>query len=330
VTVQYCMAYARMVLQSLEIPAVSQFRAGDDYGPGQSTGCSFPYCVYNIGTTSLIAWALGLAPAKDDFWSTQHQPGNPYSHGNATEPYSEMEAAIASYSTGPVQPSDMVGAMNASLLLMTCASDGTLLQPSLPASAIDATFVYAAFGTPGTPKPTKHDNPAVWSTHTVVGGKKYAHVLVIGLNNTMSLTPADILLDIDTDGEYVAYTGYGAPLNVSINGPFSGNSPIVLAPCLYSNFRLWHAAPRSAATGWALLGEMGKWVPIAKQRVLSVADSGSGIAATVAGAPGETAVLTFADKDSTLHTATCVFPSSDATTWVNATASCSASKCECA
>ena len=63
VTVQYCMAYARMVLQSVEIPAVSQFRAGDDYGPGQSTGCGFPYCVYDIGTTSLVAWALGLAPA---------------------------------------------------------------------------------------------------------------------------------------------------------------------------------------------------------------------------------------------------------------------------
>lgn len=35
VTVQYCMTFARMVLQSAEIPAVTTFRASDDYGPGQ-------------------------------------------------------------------------------------------------------------------------------------------------------------------------------------------------------------------------------------------------------------------------------------------------------
>ena len=58
VTVQYCMALARMALQSIEIPAVTTIRASDDYGPGQtgyyptkkpgqaptdgSTGCGFP------------------------------------------------------------------------------------------------------------------------------------------------------------------------------------------------------------------------------------------------------------------------------------------------
>ena len=77
-----------MLLQSVEVPAVSQFRASDDYGPGQSTGCGFPYCVYNIGTTSIFAWALGLAPSKDNFWSTP-QPGGSY--GNHTEPFNGMQ-----------------------------------------------------------------------------------------------------------------------------------------------------------------------------------------------------------------------------------------------
>ena len=58
------MSYARMLLQSVELGAVSQFRASDDYGPGQSSECSFPYCVYDIGTTSILADALGLAPSK--------------------------------------------------------------------------------------------------------------------------------------------------------------------------------------------------------------------------------------------------------------------------
>ncbi len=55
VAVQYCMAFARMVLHSVETNAVTQFRAGDDYHPGQTDSCKFPHCVYYIGTTSLLA-----------------------------------------------------------------------------------------------------------------------------------------------------------------------------------------------------------------------------------------------------------------------------------
>ena len=78
------MTYARMVLQTVEIPSVTQFRASDDYGPGQtgyypmqtnaslpptdgSKGCTFPYCVYYVGTTSILAHALQLNPSK--VWS---------------------------------------------------------------------------------------------------------------------------------------------------------------------------------------------------------------------------------------------------------------------
>ena len=81
VSVQYCMTFARMVLQTAEIPAVTTFRASDDYGPGQtgyyptqknaslpptdgSTGCGFPYCVYYVGTTSILAWGMDLGPSK--------------------------------------------------------------------------------------------------------------------------------------------------------------------------------------------------------------------------------------------------------------------------
>ena len=42
--IQYCMSIGRFVLQSAEIDAVSNFRAGDDYGPGNTKKCGFPYC----------------------------------------------------------------------------------------------------------------------------------------------------------------------------------------------------------------------------------------------------------------------------------------------
>lgn len=66
VTVQYCMSLPRFVMMAAQLPAVTQVRAGDDYGPGQTASCSFPYCVYYIGTSSLLAWALAIAPSKDD------------------------------------------------------------------------------------------------------------------------------------------------------------------------------------------------------------------------------------------------------------------------
>lgn len=50
----------------------------------------FRYCVYYIGTTSLLSWALGLAPAKDNFWSSEWQPGSAYKN-TTHEPYSEMQ-----------------------------------------------------------------------------------------------------------------------------------------------------------------------------------------------------------------------------------------------
>jgi hypothetical protein len=101
--------------------------------------------VYYIGTTSLLSWALGVAPAKDNFWSSDWQPGSAYGN-NTHEPFSEMEAAVAAYSTGPVTPSDGVGFTNVSLVLMTCTRNGTLLQPSRPMSTIDACYAQGAFG----------------------------------------------------------------------------------------------------------------------------------------------------------------------------------------
>ena len=76
VTVQYCMTYARMLLQSVEVPTVSQFRASDDYGAGNDAQCGFPYCVYYVGTTSILAHAMQLGPSKDNYWSTPLQGGS--------------------------------------------------------------------------------------------------------------------------------------------------------------------------------------------------------------------------------------------------------------
>lgn len=83
---------------------ILQARVSDDYQPGNYQ--------WKIGVTSMFAHALNIAPFKDTFWTTSHQPGNPY--GLKYEPYPNLQAAIATLSTGPVGPSDAVGESDSS------------------------------------------------------------------------------------------------------------------------------------------------------------------------------------------------------------------------
>jgi hypothetical protein len=289
VSIQYCMTFARMVLQSSEIPAVTTFRASDDYGPGQtgyyptqknaslpptdgSTGCGFPYCVYYVGTTSILAWGMDLGPSKDNYWSKPLQPGSAFNRNsdpwhpstlNSThEPYNEMQSAISSFTTAQVAPSDGVGFSNASLIKMACRSDGYLLQPSAPARAIDASFALQ-----GNPEPRIENVHAIMATHTEIGESKWAHVLVIGLNASFELGPEHIEGELtnDTSVEHLVWSGYqpsdtvgkmaGGP-NVTVRAePFSTKAPLEISACGYSDFGLYHIAPVSKVSGFAFLGE---------------------------------------------------------------------------
>ncbi|XP_053380271.1 uncharacterized protein LOC123527425 [Mercenaria mercenaria] len=68
--IQYCMANPRHAMQSLLYPAVTQARVSNDYHPGDGQ--------WSIGISSIFAAAMGVAPYKDTFWTTEVQPGNPY------------------------------------------------------------------------------------------------------------------------------------------------------------------------------------------------------------------------------------------------------------
>ena len=81
-----------------------------------------------LGTTALFAYAVGVAPSKDNFWSTPLQPGSKYGPGTS-EPYSRLQAAVITLTKGPVAPSDAVGMSDRRLIMRSSTSDGTLLQP---------------------------------------------------------------------------------------------------------------------------------------------------------------------------------------------------------
>lgn len=118
---------------------MTQIRASDDYVPNQSVQ-------WPIGYSSMLAYSLGIAPFKDNFWSTTTQPNNTY---HSTEPHPEIQACVATLSTGPVTPSDRVGYTNVDLVMRSCASNGMLLQPSKPATAVDDAFTQLSWSTGG-------------------------------------------------------------------------------------------------------------------------------------------------------------------------------------
>ena len=77
-SIQYCMAWARHLLQSLESPAVTQSRASNDYHPASLTENQ-----WTIGVTSILLDAIGLRPSKDNYQSRVSEPGNPKMSGTA-------------------------------------------------------------------------------------------------------------------------------------------------------------------------------------------------------------------------------------------------------
>lgn len=44
-------------------------RASGDYHPGANN--------WQVSLSSLFYWAVGINPSKDDYWTTETQPGNP-------------------------------------------------------------------------------------------------------------------------------------------------------------------------------------------------------------------------------------------------------------
>ena len=148
------------------------------------------------------------------------------------------------------------------MVLRSCtASSGTLLQPSRPATTIDACYFQAAFGSGG-PVANKTKNYPVWvsapasslacdayrpfltdslrlqSTHTElsVSGKmvKWGHVFALHLAEPFAVAPVHLPLDVDAaagDAAMLQWTGWGPTSNITLGGVFDASHPIALPAC---------------------------------------------------------------------------------------------------
>jgi hypothetical protein len=266
-TVQYCMSLCRHALQSVEIPAVTQARASDDYHSGDTDQ-------WNVLVTSILAHAIGLAPSKDNFWSTPVQPGNPYGPSR-TEPFVRLQSATITLSAGPIAPSDAVGMSDVALIMKSCMSDGYLLVPDRPAMVLDSVMVSYALG-----NVSSRPQGYLATASSVVGGLEYTNVLAVLLGAPYSLSITEM--------------GYGATdalVAVEVNATstvlsLSSGQSLSVPACGKMDFRLYAVSPR-LWNGWAVLGELSKWVPVNSRRFTGIQADTDGVTVGLRGAPGE-------------------------------------------
>ena len=267
--IMYCMPLPSHYLISTANSAVTQIRASTDYEPGSDQ--------WKLGENAMLCWALGLAPFKDVFWSTEVQEGSTYKNGKVTEPNFELQALVSALSRGAVGPGDKIGYMNRELLLRTCRADGLLLKPDKPATPIERCF--------------KPDYPKgqIWDTYTRLGKQSWRYLLVAEQmsefefsHQELNIEAPHVVYEMNVFQSVGASTSSqrrvlqaGDKLKVGgTSSPRKGAVPaqyFVLAPV--------------ADDGTAFLGATDKFITISPQRFEHIDDSGKKV--TVLGAAGE-------------------------------------------
>lgn len=332
------MPYPRHALASVELSQVTQIRVSDDHVPGW---IGDPQQAF-IGLPSMMAGALGLAPFKDNYESYGgEQPGA--SFWPFVEKAPSMQHAISVLSAGPVSPGDLVGYAVRSEVVRSVNAAGRLLHPSRPATAIDRQVAARAFG----PALSGGPAGEVWATGSYVSGWTWGHVIAMVLTAPFSFLPGDLAstvvahasmmsaprarmaqaaasgavsalssnageataaLSAPGDLGVVAYALNTSTLDASslVVQPFDDAHAIPLVTCNLVDFQLWHTAPVHS-NGWAMLGDLTKYVPVSPARIASVEEDGYDLIVSLVGSAGEAVPLTFWEQSSgTTVTLNCV------------------------
>jgi len=289
IAVQYCMALPADILQSSLHPAVTNARASQDYGVGSEGS-------WMIAGSSLLLSALGMRASKDNFAT-----GAATDRGQETSPF--LSAAVCALSGGPVGFSDALFATNPAVLWPTTALDGTLLHASRPATSLDQQFAGAG---PLAAGDVRAAHSAVYGCASVncvpaAGGVVTYSVLAAtaqAADVPALLQPADLYpspvpggltyLLFEWNSTSCATNGADATDCVSLLGaPGAAGLPPPAAPKPDRVPWRLHSAVPLMHDGYALLGEVGKFVPVSPARFALVQCAGFGITVGLRGAPGE-------------------------------------------
>ena len=304
-TVQFCMMHPSDLLNTLQFSHVTNGRASPDYASSLN---------WFIGHSSLLFEAVGLRPSKDNWWSGDGQTRQPGFHEPNPGTNGELNAILATMSTGPVGPADGAGQHNATRLRRSCGADGRILGTARPLTPIDATYRAMVGGA------RLIDAAALWSANShPVGGASSAgapgnqlswHVLGVDVNVSSLAVLRDDLYPAPAPAQLLAVRDFhrAAPCAEGVDAVQSGcltalsrggSNPALLAmdrgvswPPFGTHMTQLYTVSPLVAGEWGLLGELDKFVPISHARFSDVRASAAGVSAAVAGAAGEVVVVT--------------------------------------
>ena len=167
-----------------------------------------------------------------------------------------LQTAMAVLSGGPYGVADIAGTMNRSLVMRSCRSDGVLLRPSWPATAVDASFVHSF----NSLKPLY-----LWTAHSLVGAHQFSLVLSINLEEPTTMTVSEICGGGSAVASNVvvfeAWHGLeraGGVRRMRRSDPFTLPPTPERSPYI-AGHSLWAVAPVLAGN-WSFLGEPSKIV----------------------------------------------------------------------
>lgn len=288
-TVQYCMSWTRHMMQSVEIQAVTQARASGDYHPGSDQWRP-------LGLSSIFAHAIAIKPTKDNFWSTAGEKGR---YGNDIEKYNRLHAAVSTFSTGPVAPSDKIGGSDAALIMRSCTTGGKLLQPDRPAVKTDnSIYLTAEIGT--------GPSGEVWQTKVTLTRQTYHYLLAIN-SKAYSMSVNELT------GNNETYRAWEAN-NTKVPQVFDATHPIKLPDTNKWTFNVWTIAP-VLSNGWVLMGEAdSKWVAVSNDRFSNLIVLENSLLVDIEGEPGEIIeVFLLAPGSMEVLSVSCTIPSGSKT-----------------
>ena len=260
INIHYIMSYPRHFLKALEVPRVTQIRVSEDYA-GNLGSSNNPQ--WNIGVTSMIVDALGLAPNKDVLWSTSIQPNNPYGD-NAHESLPDRAIFIATLSTGPIAIGDAVNLTNVERIMRCCRQDGLILKPDRAITIINAIAADWA-------RYNSVPQGELYSTETTIpstNNDTFHVIFASRMRQDYDIYPSMI------DGQPGIVWYYN---NITHISSFNHTSPFHVSHdnCHDNSFCVWYTSPLWQfndvnRTEYALLGESNKWTVVSRQRFLSI------------------------------------------------------------
>jgi len=257
INIQYCMSLPRHILQALEIPRVTHARASDDYAVNLRNPMKPQW---NIGISSMLADAVGLAPFKDVLWSTSVQPGSPYG-SNAIEQVPDRTVLISTLSTGPVGPGDAINYTNVERIMKCCRQDGLILKPDRPLTAINEVVADWALN-------NGVIQGELYSTETTIDERTFHVIFASAMKRDYSVYPSMI------EGESGIVWSYDNP-QVTSTFDDSHALEVTASKCNDLSICVWYVSPvwqfnDPLSTKYALLGELNKWTAVSRQRFVSV------------------------------------------------------------